>query len=127
MTDNDGPDEYPSEDELPDDPLAVDDIDPFEIDDSDFDDVNEFAAAEWVARTSAEERVRTVVRHLDGNAGVGDIAETALVSESETASILESIENRDREEQKSATELIREDRNRDKRKYDEKIEQSEQE
>jgi hypothetical protein len=82
MTDDD-PDEFPSEDELPDDPLAVDDIDPFTVDDSDFDNVNEFARAEWVETTSARERIRAVVRHLDDNADVDEIADTALVSVSD--------------------------------------------
>jgi len=35
MTDNDNPDEYPSEDELPDDPLTADDIDPSDVSFSD--------------------------------------------------------------------------------------------
>ena len=110
MTD-DAPHGCPSDDELADDPVTVDDIDPFHVDDSNFDDINEFAKAEWVETTSAEERVRSVVQRRDDDADVGDIADATLVSESETASILESIENHDREEQKSATELIREDRN----------------
>lgn len=46
----DGPDEYPSEAELPDEPITVDDIDPFTVDGEDFDSVNDFAIAEFVAQ-----------------------------------------------------------------------------
>lgn len=86
MTD-DTPDEFPPDDELPDDPLAVEDIDPFTVDDSKFSTLDEFARAEWVATTSARERVRTVVKYLDDDADIGDIAETAIVSVSETESM----------------------------------------
>jgi len=94
MTD-DTPDEFPSEAELPDDPLAVDDIDPFTVDDSDFSTLDGFARAEWVETTSARERVRTVVKYLDDDADVDEIADTALVSVPETESILDSINNLD--------------------------------
>jgi len=57
MTDDppspDGPDEFPTEEELPDEPVTMDDIDPFTVDDDDFDDINDFAVAEWKNETSA--------------------------------------------------------------------------
>lgn len=49
MTDE--PDEYPTEDELPDEPPTVDDIDPFTVDEDNFEDIAEFAAAEMENQT----------------------------------------------------------------------------
>lgn len=43
----DGPDEFPTEEELPNEPISVDDIDPFIIGEEGFEDIDEFAAAEW--------------------------------------------------------------------------------
>lgn len=42
----DGSTDFPTEDDLPDDPLTPEDIDPFSVDTSDFDDINDFVAAE---------------------------------------------------------------------------------
>lgn len=75
----DGPDEYPDENELPDEPLTAEDIDPFTVGADDFDDVNEFAAAEWRSTTTAESRVRTVVSRTD-DLSVEEIAERSLTS-----------------------------------------------
>jgi hypothetical protein len=52
---NDGPDEYPTEEELPDNPVTVDDVDPFIVDDEDFEDINEWAKAEWLASRTTNE------------------------------------------------------------------------
>lgn len=49
-----GPDEFPTEEEIPDEPLTSDDLDPFIVDDGSFDDINEFAVAEWKKRTPDE-------------------------------------------------------------------------
>ncbi len=43
----DGPDEFPTEEELPDETITVDDIDPFTVDDDDYEDIDNFAIAEW--------------------------------------------------------------------------------
>jgi hypothetical protein len=51
---SDGPDVFPSEEELPDDPVSVDDIDPFIVDDDGFKDINNFALAELLARTAQD-------------------------------------------------------------------------
>jgi len=77
----DGPEEFPIEDELPDNPVTVDDIDPFTVADDDFEDINDFAAAEWKNETTANERIRTVINRTTTPKSAGDIAETALVSE----------------------------------------------
>jgi hypothetical protein len=85
MTNNppspDGPDEFPTGEELPDDPVAVDDIDPFIVDDNGFEDTDDFAGAEWKAQSTADERIRTVINRMTTPKSAGEVAETALVSE----------------------------------------------
>jgi len=84
----DGPDEFPTEEELPDDPVTVADIDPFTVDDDDFEDINDFAATEWKSETTANERIRTVINRTTTPKSAGDIAETALVSETKARTTL---------------------------------------
>ena len=84
----DGPDEFPTEEELPDNPVTVDDIDPFTVDDDDFKEINDFAAAEWKNETTANERIRTVINRTTTPKSAGDIAETALVSETKARTTL---------------------------------------
>lgn len=43
-------DDYPTGDELPDDPITADDLDPFVIDGGDFESIDEFAVAEFIAQ-----------------------------------------------------------------------------
>ncbi|WP_336134201.1 hypothetical protein [Natronomonas amylolytica] len=50
---NDGPDEYPTEVELPDAPATVDDTDPFIVEYDAFDSIDEWATAEWLAQRVA--------------------------------------------------------------------------
>ncbi|MFQ3319506.1 MAG: hypothetical protein ACI8UR_001903 [Natronomonas sp.] len=87
----DGPDEFPTEEELPDEPLTVDDIDPFDVDDDDFEDIDDFAAAEWKADTTADERIRTVINRTTTPKSAGDIADTALVSETKARTTLNKL------------------------------------
>jgi DNA-binding Lrp family transcriptional regulator len=84
----DGPDEYPSDDELPAEAVTVDDIDPFAVDDGDFETLDDFAAAEWTNETTANERIRTVINGTTTPKSAGDIAETALVSETKARETL---------------------------------------
>ena len=94
MTDDpslDGPDEFPSEEELPDEPVTVDDIDPFSVDDDDFDSIDDFAAAEWKQETTADERIRTVINRTTIPKSAGDIADTALVSETKARTALNKL------------------------------------
>jgi hypothetical protein len=94
MTDNpspDGPDEFPSEEELPDEPVTVDDIDPFSVDDDDFEDIDDFAAAEWKNQSTADERIRTVINRTTIPKSAGDIADTALVSETKARTTLNKL------------------------------------
>lgn len=87
----DGPDEFPSEEELPNNPGTVADIDPFSVDDDDFDDIDDFATAEWKSNTTANERIRTVSNRTTSPKSAGDIAETALVSETKARETLNKL------------------------------------
>ena len=87
----DGPDEFPTEAELPDEPVTVDDLDPFTVDDDDFEDIDDFAAAEWKQETTADERIRTVINRTTIPKSAGDIAETALVSETKARTTLNKL------------------------------------
>jgi hypothetical protein len=87
----DGPDEFPTEEELPDEPITVDDIDPFTVDDDDFEDIDDFAAAEWKQETTADERIRTVINRTTIPKSAGDIADIALVSETKARTTLNKL------------------------------------
>ncbi|WP_211693272.1 winged helix-turn-helix domain-containing protein [Natronomonas halophila] len=87
----DGPDEFPTEEELPDEPVTVDDIDPFTVDDGAFEDIDDFAAAEWKEDTTADERLRTVINRTTTPKSAGDIADTALVSETKARTSLNKL------------------------------------
>lgn len=78
--DSDGLDVFPDPDELPDEPVAADAISPFAEEPSDFDDLNEFAAAEWTEGTTARERVRAVVKRAGSPKSADEIADVAAVS-----------------------------------------------
>jgi len=54
MTGSDGPDEYPTEDELPDDPPTADEIDPFVFDPGECGNINDAAIAEWAVTTAMD-------------------------------------------------------------------------
>ena len=87
----DGPDEFPTEEELPNGPMTVDDIDPFTVDDDNFEDIDDFAAAEWEKKTTEDERIRTVINRTTSPKPVGDIADIALVSETKARTTLNKL------------------------------------
>ena len=89
----DSPKEFPTEKELPDEPVTVDDIDPFTVDDDDFEDINDFAGAEWKNETTADERIRTVINRTTIPRSAGDIADTGLVSETKARATLNKLTN----------------------------------
>ncbi|WP_435102440.1 winged helix-turn-helix domain-containing protein [Halarchaeum sp. P4] len=92
MTDEpEGPDEYPTGDELPDEDLSPEDITPFSTDTTEFDDINDLATTEWKKSTTADERVRTVVKRTASPKTVREIAETAAVSETKARNALKSL------------------------------------
>jgi len=77
----DGPDEFPDAETLPD--ISVDDLDDFdafETDPDTFDDLDEFATAEWKASTTARERVRAVAKRTTKPKRAREIADRAAVS-----------------------------------------------
>ena len=87
----DEPDEFPIEEELPDEPVTVDDIDPFTVADDDCEHIDEFAAAEWKSKTTANERIRTVINNTTSLKSASDIADTALVSETKARETLNEL------------------------------------
>jgi len=87
----DGPDGFPTEEELPDEPVTVDDIDPFTVDDDGFEDIDDFAAAEWKNETTTDERIRTVINRTTILKSAGDIADIALVSETKARATLNKL------------------------------------
>jgi hypothetical protein len=94
MTDDpspDGPDEFPSAEEIPDEPVTVDDIDPFSVADDDFKDIDDFAAAEWKTQSTADERIRTVINRTATPKSASDISDTALVSETKARTTLNKL------------------------------------
>lgn len=76
----DRPEVFPDPEELPDEPVSADELSPFEEEPSDFDDLNEFATAEWNEGTTARERVRAVVRRAGSPKSADEIADIAAVS-----------------------------------------------
>jgi len=86
----DGPDEFPSGEEIPDEPVTVDDIDPFSVDD-DFEDIDDFAATEWKNQSTADERIRTVINRTMTPKSAADISDTALVSETKARTTLNKL------------------------------------
>jgi len=87
----DGPTEFPSEAEIPDEPMTVDDIDPFSVADDDFADIDDFAAGEWKNQSTADERIRTVINRTTTPNSASDIADTALVSETKARTTLNKL------------------------------------
>lgn len=73
--------EFPSEDEIPDEPLTVDEIEPFSVDNDDFDNINDFSAAEWKNQSTADERICSVIKRTTTPKSASQISEIALVSE----------------------------------------------
>jgi hypothetical protein len=91
----DGPDEFPSDDEIPEDPLTAGDIDPFAVDDDEFETIDEFAAAEWRHQSTAEERIRTILNSPTPPKSASDIADIALVSETKARTTLQKLAEED--------------------------------
>jgi transposase len=88
---SDGPDVFPDSAEAPEQPLDAADIAPFTTDTDEYDDINEFATAEWKATTTADERIRSVISRTATSKSVGEIADIAAVSESKARSALKSL------------------------------------
>jgi len=88
---SDGPAVFPRGDELPDEDLSPDDIAPFVADTSGLSDINELATAEWKASTTADERIRAVLKGTVSPNTAREIADTAAVSETKARNTLNSL------------------------------------
>jgi len=96
MTDEDSPPEpgtgeFPTADDLPDDPLTADDIDPFAVDSEGVEDINEFATEAWKHSTTADERIRAVIKRVTVPKSATDVADAAAVSETKARNTLEDL------------------------------------
>ena len=91
LDDSTGPEEHPTGDELPDEELSPDDITPFETDANGARDINELATAEWKASTTADERIRAVLKQTVSPKSAREIADTAAVSETKARTALNSL------------------------------------
>jgi hypothetical protein len=94
MTDDqsiDEPEVFPSDEEIPDEPLNVNDIDPFSVNDDNFEDIDSFSAAEWKEQSTADERIRTVIKRTTTMKSAAQISDIALVSETRTRKILKEL------------------------------------
>lgn len=90
-TEPSGPDEFPTGDELPDEPLTADDISPFSVDTDEYDDLDELAVAEWKASTTAGERIRAVIKRTTSGKSAAEIADEAAVSENKARDTLNTL------------------------------------
>lgn len=88
---SDGPDAYPTDDELPEEGLSPDDISPFNTEPTGGNDINELATAEWKKSTTADERIRAVLKRTVSPKPAREIAETAAVSETKARNTLNSL------------------------------------
>lgn len=79
-TENDEPSMGPSPDELSQEPPDLDEIDVFETDPSEFEDVNEFVEAEWAETKTGRQRVKEIISRASSPLSVATIAEYADVS-----------------------------------------------
>lgn len=84
-------DEFPGTEELPDEPLSPEDISPFDVAGEGFDDIDEFATAEWKESTTADERIRTVIKRTVTPKTAKEIADVAAVSESKARTALKTL------------------------------------
>jgi DNA-binding transcriptional ArsR family regulator len=78
MTD---PTPFPEEDELPDDEPGLSEVDPFEEDPSEYDDLNEFVEADWSESKTARQRVKDVIVRATSPLSAAEVADLADVSE----------------------------------------------
>lgn len=85
------PDEFPDAEELPDEPLSPEDISPFHVDEEELGDIDEFATAEWKDSTTADERIRAVIKRTVSPKTAKEIADLAAVSETKARTALKGL------------------------------------
>jgi len=72
---------FPAEDEPPDAAPDLSEIDPFEEDPSEYDDLNEFVEADWSESKTARQRVKDVIVRATSPLSAAEVANLADVSE----------------------------------------------
>lgn len=77
MTD---PNLIPTDDKLPDEEPDLSEIDPFDEDPSEYEDINEFVEADWSESTTARERVKDVIIRATSPQSATVVADLADVS-----------------------------------------------
>lgn len=77
MTD---PNPFPDEDELPDEEPDLSEINPFQEDPSEYEDINEFVEADWSESTTARQRVKDVIARATSPRSATEVADLADVS-----------------------------------------------
>lgn len=75
-----GPPIGPDEAELPDEPPDLDELDPFEVDSAEYEDISEFVTADWIESTTARERVKDIINRTASPMSAPEVAEVAEVS-----------------------------------------------
>lgn len=70
----------PDPDELPDEEPDLSDIDPFEEDPSEYEDINEFVESDWSESKTARQRVKDVIARATSPRLVAEVADLADVS-----------------------------------------------
>lgn len=78
MTD---PTTFPDEDELPDEAPDLSEIDPFGVDPSEYEDIDEFVGADWSESKTARQRVKDIIVRSTSPLSAADVADLAEVSE----------------------------------------------
>lgn len=86
-----GPAVGPDEAELPDESPDLDEIEPFEADTGEFEDINEFVSAEWRESTTARERVKDIIYRTATPMTAAGVADLAEVSEPTARTKLSSL------------------------------------
>lgn len=71
---------FPTDDELPNEEPDLSEIDPFDEDPSEYEDINEFVEADWSESTTARERVKNVIIRATNPQSVTEVADLADVS-----------------------------------------------
>jgi len=84
-------DEFPGAEELPDEPPSPEEISPFDVASEGVDDIDEFATAEWKESTTADERIRAVIKRTVTPKTAREIADVAAVSESKARTALKAL------------------------------------
>lgn len=75
-----GPPIGPDEAELPDEPPDLDELDPFEVDSAEYEDISEFVTEDWIESTTARERVKDIINRTASPMSAPEVAEVAEVS-----------------------------------------------